>query len=81
MTASAAPPGPPRRPNRHKMVLLTWLGIWPTITGVLAALLPILLPRFPLPVVTLIVTALVVPLVGYVVMPTLLRWLGPWVHR
>lgn len=70
-----------RRPNRHKMVLLTWLGIWPTITGVLALLLPVLLERFPLPVVTLIVTALVVPLMGYVVMPLLLRLFAGWVNR
>lgn len=76
-----APLPPLRRPNRHKMVLLTWLGIWPTITGVLALLLPALLERFPLPVVTLIVTALVVPLMGYVVMPLLLRLFAGWVHR
>ena len=63
------------------MVFLTWLGIWPTITAVLSLLLPVLLPRFPLPVVTLLVTAMVVPLMGYVVMPLLLRVFGPWVHR
>ncbi len=80
--ASPTPTRPPAsRPNRHKMVLLTWLGIWPTITSVLALLLPVLLPRFPLPIVTLIVTAIVVPLMGYVVMPLLLRWFGGWVHR
>lgn len=74
-------PPPPPRPNRHKMVLLTWLGIWPTITLTLWVLLPLLLPRFPLPLVTLMITVLVVPLMGYVVMPTLLRWFGPWVMR
>jgi antibiotic biosynthesis monooxygenase (ABM) superfamily enzyme len=63
------------------MVFLTWLGIWPTITLVLWQLLPLLLPRLPLPLVTLMITALVVPLMGYVVMPTLLRWFGPWVMR
>ncbi|MFM1873235.1 MAG: hypothetical protein RL398_2657 [Planctomycetota bacterium] len=73
--------GHPPRPNRHKMVLLTWLGIWPTITLVLTFALPELLPRFPLPVVTLIVTALVVPLMSYLVMPLLLRLFGPWVCR
>jgi antibiotic biosynthesis monooxygenase (ABM) superfamily enzyme len=70
-----------RPPNRHKMVLLTWVGIWPTITIVLSFALPVLLPRFPLPVVTLIVTIFVVPLMGYVVMPTLLRLFGSWVRR
>ncbi len=83
MSSSPAPSAQtaPRRPNRHKMVLLTWLGIWPLITAVLSVLLPVLLPRFPLPVVTLIVTALVVPTMGYVVMPTLVRTFGNWLHR
>lgn len=81
--SSAAPSNPPPVgvPNRHKMVLLTWVGIWPTITTVLWVMLPILLPRFPLPVVTLIVTAMVVPLMGYVVMPFLMRRFGGWVRR
>ena len=81
MTAPAVPPVAPRRPNRHKMVFLTWLGIYPTITSVLMVLLPVLLPRFPLPVVTLLITAIVVPLMGYVVMPLLVRAFGPWLHR
>ena len=72
---------PDARPNRHKMALLTWVGIYPTITLTLTFLLPVLLPRFPLPIVTLIVTAIVVPLMAYVVMPLLLRRFGPWVHR
>lgn len=81
MTAPVVPPAAPRRPNRHKMVFLTWLGIYPTITSVLMVLLPVLLPRFPLPVVTLMVTAIVVPLMGYVVMPLLVRTFGAWLHR
>jgi len=74
-------PLPPPRPNRHKMVLLTWVGIWPTITCVLWFALPPLLARFPLPVVTLIITALVVPLMGYVVMPFLTSRFRDWLHR
>jgi antibiotic biosynthesis monooxygenase (ABM) superfamily enzyme len=27
------------------------------------------------------ITAMVVPLMGYVIMPTLLRWFGPWAMR
>jgi antibiotic biosynthesis monooxygenase (ABM) superfamily enzyme len=72
---------PPARPNRHKLALLTWIGIYPTITLVLTFLLPVLLPRFPLPVVTLIVTAIVVPLMSYLVMPLLMRRFGPWLYR
>jgi antibiotic biosynthesis monooxygenase (ABM) superfamily enzyme len=40
-----------------------------------------LLQLFPLPVITLIVTALVVPLMGYVVMPFLVRTFHDWLHR
>lgn len=72
---------PPARPNRHKLALLTWIGIYPTITAVLTFLLPVLLPRFPLPVVTRIVTAIVVPLMSYLVMPLLMRRFGPWLYR
>ncbi|MBL8726032.1 MAG: hypothetical protein JNK49_18445 [Planctomycetes bacterium] len=74
-------PPAPTQPNRLKLVFVTWLGIWPLITAVLSVLLPVLLPRFPLPVVTLIVTVLVVPTMHFVVMPVLMRWFGPWVHR
>ncbi len=69
------------RPNRHKMALLTWVGIWPLITTILWLLLPTLLAHFPLPVVTLIVTGMVVPLMSYVVMPALIRMVGPWLMR
>lgn len=78
MTANA--PAPLPRPNRHKMVLLTWVGIWPTITGVLWLVLPPLLARFPLPIVTLIVTVIVVPLMGYVVMPFLTSCFRGWLR-
>ena len=72
---------PPRPPNRHKLVLLTWVGIYPTITFVLWLLLPTLLERCALPVITLIITAIVVPLMSYVVMPALLKAFGEWTRR
>lgn len=74
-------PMPPRRPNRHKVVLLTWCGIWPVITLVLSQMLPLLQGKVPLPVLTLCVTAIVVPTMGYLVMPNLTRWCSNWLHR
>lgn len=68
-------------PNRHKLSLLLWIGIYPTITGVLSVLLPILQPRYPLPIITLIVTVIVVPLMNYAVMPFLLWRFGSWVRK
>lgn len=75
------PAAQPPRPNRHKLAFVTWLGIYPTITTILTVVLPHVLGRWPLPLITLVVTAIVVPLMSYVVMPLLLRWLGPWVYR
>ncbi|MFT4512797.1 MAG: antibiotic biosynthesis monooxygenase (ABM) superfamily enzyme [Planctomycetota bacterium] len=68
-------------PKRHKQTLLLWIGIYPTITTVLWLLLPVLQERFPLPVITLIVTVIVVPLMSYVVMPFLQKRFGTWVQR
>ena len=75
-------PTPFRQPsvNRHKMVLLTWLGIYPTITVVLWLLLPVLLEYCPLPVMTLVVTGIVVPLMGYVVMPLMTKRFSSWIY-
>lgn len=69
------------QPKRHKQTLLLWVGIYPTITAVLWFLLPLLQPRFPLPVITLIVTAISVPLMSYAVMPLLQKRFGAWVRR
>ena len=78
---SNSPEPPLGQPKRHKLALLTWIGIYPTITSILWFLLPVLLPRFPLPVVTLIITAIVVPVMSYVVMPLLLRRFSDWSRR
>ena len=80
---SGAEPQPPFTElpvSRHKMVLLTWLGIYPTITVVLWLLLPVLLEYCPLPVMTLVVTGIVVPLMGYVVMPLMTKRFSSWIY-
>jgi len=64
--------------HRHKLVLLTWLGTYPAITLVVWLLLPALLERLPLPATTLILSAIVVPIVSYVTVPLLRRAFGPW---
>ena len=66
-------------PSPHKTALLTWAVIYPLITGLLFALDP-LMGHLGLPLRTLLVTLIVVPLMVYVVMPfarrRLQRWLG-----
>ncbi|PST84291.1 hypothetical protein C7T94_06115 [Pedobacter yulinensis] len=62
--------------GRHKRVLLQWLAIYPVITLILLLLDEHLRP-FTLPVRTLILTVLVVPIMGYVVMPVYAKFSVP----
>ena len=53
---------------RYKVALVTWVAIYPALTITLGALGPALAP-LPLYVRTLVVTALLVPLMVYVLVP------------
>ena len=64
--------------SHHRLTLLNWLGIYPTITLLLWLLPEELRSELPLPVLTLVATAVAVPLMSYVVMPRLIRWFGRW---
>lgn len=64
-------PTPPRPPSPHVRALVTWIAVYPTITIALAVLGPAI-ADLPLPLQTLILTAVVVPPVSYVLMPRLL---------
>ena len=59
-----------RRPAR--LALLTWVAIWPLITVLLTLGEPLLAP-LPLPLRTLLLTGVLVPLMSFVVMPRLTR--------
>jgi antibiotic biosynthesis monooxygenase (ABM) superfamily enzyme len=63
-------------PPRHRMALVTWLGIWPTVSLVLWLLGP-LWQRLHLPylLVTALNTLLIVAVMTFVVMPRLTRWM------
>lgn len=67
-------------PPRYKIALLTWLGIFPLITGILALLGPVFLNSLPLLLRTLILTGVLVPLMTYVVMPQLTQWVAWWLY-
>jgi antibiotic biosynthesis monooxygenase (ABM) superfamily enzyme len=71
---SGAPP-----PPAYKMALLTWVAIFPLITGIVIALAPRL---GPIPVVPRlgITTALTVPLMTWVVMPRMTWALRSWLY-
>jgi uncharacterized protein len=68
-----APPPP------YKMALLTWITIFPLITGVIVVLGPLIkdLPLVPRLGIT---TAITVPLMTWVVMPRVTRLLRGWLY-
>jgi uncharacterized protein len=68
-----APPPP------YKMALLTWITIFPLITGVIVVLGPLIkdLPLVPRLGIT---TAITVPLMTWVVMPRVTRLLSGWLY-
>ncbi len=73
MTRQLQPPRPAEpAPSRHRRALLTWVAIFPSVLVVQILLAPID-SHWPLPLRTLALTLLVVPLAAYVLIPALLR--------
>ncbi|TVT48159.1 MAG: antibiotic biosynthesis monooxygenase [Denitromonas halophila] len=81
MEAWFVPPPVPSAhpPSRARMTVVTWLGIFPTVSLLLYVLGPALAP-LPYLLRTAILTAIVVPCMTYVVMPRLTRALRDWLH-
>lgn len=87
-----APAGAPARPSpdggvppcapppRHRMAVLVWIAIYPTIT-LLLALGGSSIDSWPLPFRTLALTLVAVPLMVFVLLPRLQRMLNPWLAR
>jgi antibiotic biosynthesis monooxygenase (ABM) superfamily enzyme len=59
-------------PSVHVRVLATWLAVYPSITVAQLVSAPVLEP-YAVPLRVLVITAVVVPLVVYVLVPRLLR--------
>ena len=68
------------QPPRWKMAILIWLGIYPTITLVLWLLSPFI-ANFPLPLKTLCLTLVVVPIMVWVMLPNLQKLLRSWLTK
>lgn len=79
MTEEQAP-APPARPPRYKQAVIIWLAVYPALTLTLAVLGP-MMETWPLPLRTLLVTLLMVPLVVYVLVPVLNRVFRTWLSR
>jgi uncharacterized protein len=81
--ATAAVPPPPARPKappRYKLALVTWLGAYGVITGLLVLLEP-MMSTWPLPLRTLLLSVLMVVTLTWVVLPTLNKALRGWLTR
>ena len=76
-TVSTQPGVPP--PPAYKMAVVTWVTIFPLITGVVVASAP-LLGRLPLVVRLAVTTGVTVPLMTWVVMPRVTRLLHRWLY-
>ena len=70
----------PAAPRRYRQALIVWIAIYPTITLVLELAGP-LIQDWPLPLRTLALTAVVVPTMVFVLLPTLQRVFAGWLKR
>jgi hypothetical protein len=76
--AAASVAAPP--PSRHRVAILTWVGIWPTVSLLLYFGSPHL-TAVPFLLRTAAITATAVAAMSYAVMPALMRAAGPWLRR
>lgn len=72
---------PPKPPKKWKMAIVVWLAIYPLITVMQWLLGPQLAKVTPLALRTLILTAVVVPLMVYGVLPLVQKLLGGWLRK
>lgn len=63
------------------MALIIWIAIYPTITTIFALFGKYLILIEPLPLRTLALTAVVVPLMVFVLIPFLQKLLAKWLHK
>lgn len=66
-------------PPRGRMAVVTWLGIYPTVSLVLWGVAP-LLDWLPFLLRVAVLTMLIVAFMTWVVMPRLTRWLKGWLN-
>jgi antibiotic biosynthesis monooxygenase (ABM) superfamily enzyme len=66
-------------PPRYKVAAITWLAIYPALTTTLALLGPVLAP-LPLFLRTLVLTAILVPIMVYLLVPGLQRIFADWLR-
>ncbi len=73
-------PTPHRPPPKWKTAILIWLAIYPALT-LLVALFGEYLILLPLALRTLVMTAILVPLMVFVLLPQLQRVFAGWLRK
>lgn len=68
------------KPPRYKLFLLSWLGIYPLVTGMFLLFGP-WLTQLPLLLRTLVLTGVLVYAMTYIVMPRLTRIFQRWLQQ
>jgi antibiotic biosynthesis monooxygenase (ABM) superfamily enzyme len=68
-------------PKKWKTAVLIWIAIYPTITLFFALFGEMLLKINPLPLRTLFITIIVVPLMVFVIIPLLQRVMIKWLQK
>ena len=63
-------------PGVHRAALLTWVGVYPVLTLIAWALAPVI-GGASLPLRTLVMSAIMVPVMVYLVMPAMARFNTP----
>ena len=77
MSSGQRPANPRPAPPRYKLALLTWVGAYAVITLILEVLGPAM-AAWPLPLRTLLLSALMAPAMTWLVIPLLTRLLRSW---
>ncbi|WMW78175.1 hypothetical protein RF683_01670 [Flavobacterium sp. 20NA77.7] len=69
-----------KQPPKWKFAVMVWLAIYPTIT-IVSFLIGDYIKNFPLPLKTLLMTGILVPLMVFVLLPFLRNLLGNWLNK
>ena len=69
-----------KQPPKWKFAILVWIAIYPSITF-LTFLIGDSFQNLPLPIKTLIMTGILVPLMIFVLLPLLRGIMGNWLNK
>jgi len=68
-------------PKKWKIAIVIWLAIYPLITTIFALLGKQLILIEPLPLRTLIITIIAIPIMVFILIPTLQKLLHNWLTK